>query len=275
MLIPSVDNQFNIDRSKSMKRKILLLYVFVLTIVLTACNSYKNIPYYQNLDRSRVTEEAINNYSPFKIQPADILGITVTSLNDKTNSEFNPDIKIGGGNDNTANGYKVDPDGYITLPYVGKMKVLGLTTDEVEKQMEAGLLNVLTKPVVRVKVLNFKISVLGDVLKPDMYTVQNQHININEALSMAGDLNITAKRKNVLLIREQNGTRQYFPIDLTKKDLFDSPYYYLKNNDVLYVEPDRTKYDTVDRGYRTATLAISAISAAASIIVSIILLQKY
>jgi polysaccharide export outer membrane protein len=258
-----------------MKREILPLYVFVLTIVLTACNAYKNVPYYQNLDRSRITEEAITNYSPFKIQPADILGITVTSLNDKTNSDFNPDNKVGNPSDNTANGYKVDPDGYITLPYIGKLKVLGLTTDDVEKQMEAGLTNVFTKAVVRVKVLNFKISVLGDVLKPDMYTVQNQHININEALSLAGDLNITAKRKNVLLIREQNGTRQYFPIDLTKKDVFNSPYYYLKNNDVIYVEPDKTKYDTVDRGYRAAALAISGISAAASIIVSIILIRKY
>lgn len=258
-----------------MKRKILLLYTFTIIVVLSACKAYKDVPYYQNLDRSRVTEETISNYSPFKIQPADVLGITVTSIDEKTNSEFNPDVKVGGNNDNTANGYRVDPGGYITLPYIGRMKVAGLTTDEVERQMEAGLANVFTKVVVRVKVLNFKISVLGDVLKPDMYTVQNQHININEALSLAGDLNITAKRKTVLLIREQNGTRQYFTIDLTKKDLFNSPYYYLKNNDVIYVEPDRTKYDTVDRGYRTASLVISAVSAAASIIVSVILLRKY
>ena len=113
------------------------------------------------------------------------------------------------------------------------MKVSGLTTEEVSQQLTSNLLPYLNKPIVNVRVLNFKISVFGDVLKPDVFTIQNEHININEALALAGDLNITAKRDNILLIREQNGKRQYFPVDLTKKEIFESPYYYLQNNDIL------------------------------------------
>jgi polysaccharide export outer membrane protein len=146
--------------------------------------------------------------------------------------------------------------------------VVGMTTDEVAKDLTAKLQDYLKSPIVNVRVLNFKISVLGDVVKPDVYTVQNEHININEALSMAGDLNITAKRTNVLLIREENGQREFVTIDLTKKDVFDSPYYYLHNNDVLYVDPDKTKYDNVARSYKTNTLVISSAIAVLAIIAS-------
>lgn len=262
-----------------MERKLLLLCVLAFTIAFSSCTSFKNVPYYQNLDRSHVSEEAITNYTPLRIQTGDILEFRVTSLNENqtnTNAEFNPGAKNGGtGQDNLANGYKVDADGNVHLPYIGSLKVAGLTTDEVAHDVTNNLEAYFKKPVVNVRILNFKISVFGDVLRPDVFTVQNQHINVNEALSMAGDLNITAKRKNVLLIRESGGKRQYIPIDLTRKDIFDSPYYYLKNNDIIYVEPDKTKYDAIDPEYRTTSLAISAITAAASIIVSLLLLRKY
>ncbi|MFI5158484.1 MAG: polysaccharide biosynthesis/export family protein [Sphingobacteriales bacterium] len=262
-----------------MEKKLLPLYVLACAILLNSCNSYyKDVPYYQNLDHSRVSEEKINNYTPLRIQSGDILGITVTSLNENitnTNSEFNASSKNPAGQDVLADGYRVDPGGAVHLPYVGTMKVAGLTTDEMARDLSSGLESYFKKPIVNIRILNFKISVFGDVLRPDIYTVQNQHVNINEALALAGDLNISAKRKNVLLIRETGGKREYVPIDLTNKDVFDSPYYYLKNNDMIYVEPDKTKYDSIDPGYRTTTLAISAISAAASIIVSLLLLRKY
>lgn len=261
-----------------MEKKLLPLYVLAFTIVLNSCNSYyKDVPYYQNLDRSHVSEEKITNYTPLRIQPGDVLGITVTSLNENvtnTNSEFNANSK-NPGQDNLADAYRVDVDGAVHLPYVGTMKVAGLTPDEMARDLTSGLESYFKKPIVRVRMLNFKIAVFGDVLRPDIYTIQNQHVNINEALALAGDLNITAKRKRVLLIRETGGKREYVPLDMTNKDVFDSPYYYLKNNDMLYVEPDKTKYDSVDPSYRTTTLAISAISAAASIIVSLLLLRKY
>src|SRR5690606_3016617 len=118
-------------------------------------------------------------------------------------------------------------------------------------------------PSVNVRIVNFKISVLGDVARPDVYPIRNERITVLEALSLAGDLNITAKRKNVLLIREQDAKRQYIPIDLNSKTLFTSDYYYLKSNDVLYIQADKTKYAPYDIGYRNATLLVSALSVVA------------
>jgi polysaccharide export outer membrane protein len=264
-----------------MERKVIQVYLIALMVIFSSCHAYKDVPYYQNLDRSRPTEEAITNYSPLKIQPGDMLGINVSTSTPDGSAAFGTSLNRPMGNNsepvtvNPVYGFLVDPNGVIQVPFVGSMNVKGLTTDEVAKQLSASLVTYLTKPIVNVRIINFKISVMGDVLRPDVYTVANQHININEALTMAGDLNITAKRKNVLLVREIDGKRQYYTIDLTNKDLFNSPYYYLKNNDILYIEPDRTKYDTVDRGYRTSTLAISALTAFASIVVSLLLLRKY
>jgi len=114
--------------------------------------------------------------------------------------------------------------------------------------------------------LNFKISVLGDVNKPGNFQLQSEKITIPEALALAGDLNITALRKNVVLIREKDGERTFIPIDLTSDNFFKSPYYYLRNNDVLYVEPGKTKYAGVDNNYRNVGIILSALSIIAIII---------
>jgi polysaccharide export outer membrane protein len=104
---------------------------------------------------------------------------------------------------------------------------------------------------------------MGDVFRPDIYTFQTDNVTITQALAQAGDLNITAKRTSVLLIREVEGKRVFIPIDLTSKKLFESPYYYLKNNDVLYVDPGRAKFATISQNYRNLTIAVAAISALA------------
>jgi polysaccharide export outer membrane protein len=114
---------------------------------------------------------------------------------------------------------------------------------------------------------------MGDVAKPDVYTFQNEKVTLIQAITSAGDLTITGKRKSVLLIREINGKREYIPIDMTSKKLFESPYYYLKNNDIIYVDPDRTKYAPLDEGYRTASLIIAGVSAAA-LVATVILYHK-
>ncbi|TWJ00645.1 polysaccharide export outer membrane protein [Mucilaginibacter frigoritolerans] len=260
-----------------MKNFFPLPLVAIFALLLSACGLYKDkgyqqVSYYQDANRSGDIQEEIKNYEPFKIQPGDILGINVNSLNPEAASVFNTSIaRVSGNNldNSTTNpiyGFKVDANGQMQLPLVGTMKVYGLTTDEVAKQLTANLQEYLKGPIVNVRILNFKISVLGDVMKPDIYTIQNEHININEALSLAGDLSITAKRTNVLLIREENGKRQFITLDLTKKYVFDSPYYYLHNNDVIYVDADKTKYDNVARSYKTNTLVISGISVVAILV---------
>jgi polysaccharide export outer membrane protein len=132
--------------------------------------------------------------------------------------------------------------------------------------MRPVLLKYYKDPTVSIRIINFKVAVYGDVLKPDIYTLQNEKTTITQAIALAGDLNITAKRKNIILVREIDGVRNYLPIDLTSKKIFQSPYYYLKNNDEIYVQPDRTKYATVDRGYRTATLILSGLSVIAIVL---------
>ncbi|NVO86104.1 polysaccharide biosynthesis/export family protein [Hymenobacter sp. P5252] len=254
-----------------------LLFTFLM--IFTSCSSYRKIPYFQDLNMSKVLEEPLDNYTPPLVQPQDILGISVSSLNPEASAVFNYNLNRVNGNNydlspgNPVVGYLVDDQGEINVPIVGAIKVSGLTTSEISHQLQTKLLPYLKEPIVNLRIINFKVAVFGDVLKPDMYMVQNERITIPEALSLAGDLNITAIRTNVLLVREQNGKRQYIPIDLTSKGIFKSPYFYLKNNDVIYVQADKTKFATVDRGYRTASLVLSGLSVLA-ITLSTILLRR-
>jgi polysaccharide export outer membrane protein len=171
------------------------------------------------------------------------------------------------GPENAVIGYMVDLNGNINLPFLGQVKVAGLNTTNLTEQLQNSLSNILKKPIVNIRIINFKISVLGDVAHPDVFTVQNERITVPEALSLAGDLNITAIRQ-IFLIREINGKREYIPIDLNTKKLFDSPYYYLKNHDVLYVTPNRSKISNNNTaGFQRVSLIISALSVLALVLV--------
>jgi polysaccharide export outer membrane protein len=252
--------------------KSLNICYLLLCALASGCGSYKNIPYFKDIDRTKVVEESVENYSAYTIQVADILGINVSSRNAESSAIFSQ--ANGTANNNAQNGpvtgYLVDQNGEIHLPLVGTIKTAGQTTSSLRKQLNSMMLTYYKDPVTNVRVLNIKVAVYGDVQNPNVYNLQNERTTITQALSMAGDLNITAKRKNITLVREQDGKRQYIPIDLTSKTLFESPYYYLKNNDEIYVQPDRTKYATVDRGYRTATLVLSGLS-----IIAIVLSNLY
>ncbi len=236
----------------------LLLVLSIIFFAASSCNTYKNIPYFQNVDRSATVNEKIDNYTPITIQKQDILGITVTSLN--------PDAW----KDDTEkpNGYLVDMNGNIQLPLVGSIKAEGFTTNDLRQQIESKLATYLKEPSVNVRIINFKISVIGDVAHPNVYPIPNERVTVPEALGLAGDLNITGIRNNVLLIREVNGNRQFINIDLTTADLFKSPYYYLKNNDVIYVQPDKTKSNSGDRSYRTISLVLATLSLVATIVLT-------
>lgn len=233
----------------------------LLIAALSSCTSYKKIPYFQNLDRTKITNENIDNYTSLTIQPLDQLSINVGSLNPEAAAVFNNNLQNAGTNPNNPNyGYLVDKKGEINLPLIGAMKVSGLTSDELAEQLKGRLNNYLREPTVSVSVVNFKVAVLGDVLRPNIYTSPSERLTITEALSLAGDLNITAKRDDVLLVREKDGKREYIPLDLTSKELFKSPYFYLKSNDLLFVQPSKLKLATVDTGFRNASLIISALS---------------
>ena len=255
--------------------RFVLMFGFASGLILSSCSSYKDIPYFQNLDKSRVSREDIENFTPITIQPDDILGISVSSLNPEASSVFNANLLTTDGTSNVNSnnpiiGYLVDQKGDIQLPLIGNVKVLGLNTSQLREQVKTKLLTYLKEPVVNIRILNFKVSVMGDVGRPGIYQVQNERITLPEAITLAGDLNITANRDDIWLIRERDGKREYIPVDLTSKKLFNSPYYFLKNNDLIYIQPGRAKYASVDNSYRNISLVLSALS-----VVAIVLTRRY
>jgi polysaccharide biosynthesis/export protein len=252
----------------------------IAVLFFASCDSYKHVPYFQDLDHNGVIQEDIRNYSPYTIQPNDILGIYVSSAASPDAAQpFNFNLNRTNGlnadasSTNPIVGILVDTKGYIQYPLIGSIKVSGYTVTDLKEQLTKSLTTYLKSPIVYIRILNFKVSVMGDVLKPDVYTFTTDNVTIPQALSSAGDLNITAKRTTVLLVREVEGKRTFIPIDLTSKKLFESPYYYLKSNDILYVDPDKTKFATVSRAYRNATVIIGALSALA-LITTVIIYKK-
>ncbi len=250
-----------------------IIYLIIAVFFLSSCGvQYKTIPYFTDLPSGNAAED-INNQTVLKIQKDDILAITVSSLNADANAIFNAANNNGGqasstGQANPIIGFIVDKNGNVQLPYLGAVKVEGLSTAEarinIQNKLNEG--NILKQAVVTLRLANFKVSVLGDVARPGVYPVQSERVTIIEALSMAGDLNITAKRNDILLIRENLGKRQQIRIDLQSKDLFNSPFYYLENNDVLVITPSPAKYASVDATYRNVSLILSALSVIAILI---------
>lgn len=252
-----------------------IFYFIAVVLFFSSCGvKYKSVPYFTDLPKDSVFQEDIKNVFVLKIQKDDILAITVSSLNQEASALFNLgntssiQNNVGANLDprQTSNGFMVDQNGAIQLPLIGNVQVDGLTTAQARELIQSKLLVYLKQPTVSLRLINFKVSVLGDVSRPGVYPVQNERVSVNEALSMAGDLSITALRENVLLIRENQGKREYVRLNMQKKDLFNSPYYYLQNNDVLYVQPGNAKYASVDNSYRNATLLISALSVIALLI---------
>jgi len=239
-----------------------------------SCTSYKDVPYFQDINQNAMTTQDLNNFSPLIIQPGDILGINVTSLNPAASDVFNYNLnRVNGDNidktpQNAVIGYLVDLKGNIRLPLIGEVKASGYNTTELNDLLQTKLQTYLSKPIVNIRILNFKVSILGDVLRPDVYTITNEKVTLPEALAMAGDLNVTAVRNNIMLIREIDGKRQFIPIDLTSKKLFSSPYYYLKNNDIIYATPNKDKVAAAGNSFQKVSLVIAALSVIAIVLSS-------
>jgi polysaccharide biosynthesis/export protein len=243
-------------------------YLIITMFFLSSCGvRYKSIPYFTDLPIDSSASEQIKNNTILTIQNNDILAITVNSLNSEASAIFNMGStssiqgpQVATNPTNTANGFLVDQNGAIQLPLIGSVKVVGLTTFQAREILEKRLAEYLKEPVVSLRLVNFKVSVLGDVGRPGLYPVNNERVSVFEALGMAGDLNITAQRNNLLLIREDKGTRKYIRLNMQSKNLFNSPYFYLQNNDVLYAQPSKAKYASVDSSYRNISILLSALS---------------
>lgn len=203
----------------------------------SSCISYKEVPYFRDLPPEPEISETISNYSPLLIQKNDVLNITINSLNPEASNIFNPPATLP----SSGTGITVDQNGDIQLPYVGKIRVAGLTSQQAKALITEKILYYLKEPVVRLQLTNFKIAVFGGVSTPGIFQISNERITLTEALIMAGDLEMSARRHNVLLVREIDGKRQFVRFDMGSKSTFTSPYFYLKSNDLIYVEPGTSR----------------------------------
>jgi len=246
-----------------------LNFFLILAVVISSCTPYYKSAYFQGLDRNSGISHKIDNYSPLTIQTGDMLSLEIKSLNQDASAMFNTSGAVsstaGGGTPGSSpsgggSGYLVDKNGDIDLPLVHKLKVLGMTIEEVQDAIQKAVVQYLKEPTVIVRLMNFKITIIGDVGSPNIYSVTNEHITIPQALSLAGDLTASSKRDNILLIREINGERKYVNIDMTSSKLLESPYYYLKNNDMLYVEEGRGKFTNVNPVKQNLPYLLSFIS---------------
>ncbi len=228
------------------KKLLNIKYLFFLTILihLTSCKSNKNVVYFQNA-KSLDTEVNIDTFEP-KFKIGDIVSIHVSTFDMEAASPFNlntgsaTDADEGNGNSNsTGLDYLIGKDGNIDFPVLGKVRLLDLTNEEAKQLLIKKLKEYLKDPIVNIRIRNFRITILGAVNRPGTYTVQGERLTLLEAIGLAGDLNIQGKRDNILVIRDFSGTKTYTRVDITTKAFTKSPVYYLTQNDVIYVEPNK------------------------------------
>jgi polysaccharide export outer membrane protein len=234
-----------------MKKLQFFAFAILAALLLSSCGSVKNVAYLQNSNYVDLSDSEF--LYDARIMPKDVLTITVSTVNPEAAAPFNlivrntlnPNSNSVGGGYGSLQTYLVSNDGTIDFPVLGNLQVGGLTKAQCEKMLHDKIkpyLNAAENPVVTVRMSNYKISVIGEVNRPGMYTVGNEKINILEALAQAGDLTIYGVRENVKLIRENDkGVKQIFTLNLNDAGIISSPYYYLQQNDIIYVEPNKVK----------------------------------
>jgi polysaccharide export outer membrane protein len=238
-------------------------FLLIIFISVSACVSKKDIIYFQNdeIDQSKVS----NSYKTI-IKPDDVLQITITALDIEAVKPFNLAAVAYATSSNAAVGqaqqqtYLVDNKGEIDFPVIGKIKIGGLTRDDTIELLRSKLApDYIKDPNINIRIANYKISVMGDVQRPGSYNIPNERITILDALALAGDINISAKRNTILIIREEGGKKLQYRVDLRSNEVLTSPVYYLQQNDVVYVEPNYARIQSASSNSNT-TLFISLTS---------------
>ena len=252
------------------------LWLLLLPFLLTACQSYKKVPYFQNVEVVNEVEQQEKLYDA-KIMPKEWLTIVVSCTSPELAIPFNLTVASNAGiavstssyvtTQPVLQPYLVDNEGNINFPVLGELKLGGLTKREAEQLIIDKLKPYMKEtPIVTVRMVNYKISVIGEVTRPGTFTISNEKVNLLEALAMAGDMTVYGLRDNVKLIREDaNGKQQIVTLDLNKAETILSPYYWLQQNDIVYVTPNKAKARNSDVGNSTS-LWFSATSILVSIV---------
>lgn len=259
---------------KSKTSFIKISSIVLLMFLCLSCGSKQDVVYYQNIDN--MTAQQNSNSYEIKIQPDDLLMIIVSADDPEVAIPFNLrtysvstnnrlDIAQG---QQTVQLYLVDQSGSIEFPVLGKLKLGGLTRTEALQLLQTKIGVYIKNPIVNLRITNFKVSLQGEVNLPGTYPIASERVTLVEALSMAKDLTIYGRRDNILVIRETNGVKSYNRVDITKSDFINSPFYYLTQNDVVYVEPNKTRINSSAVGPNTSVI-ISAISILVSLAVLI------
>ena len=244
---------------------VLPVILLLLFVIFTGCTNTKKVIYFNNIqDTSFKSREA--DLEPV-IRKGDILSISVSSANPDASVPFNtPNVSsssIRATQPGTLpDGYLVQQDGTIQFPVLGNLMAAGITKkalkDNIQGQLDQRKL--LVDPIVSIRYLNFRVTVLGEVARPAIVNVPSEQITLFEALGLAGDLTIYAKRDNVLLIREEEGTKIIKRLNLNTSDILNSPYYYLKSNDIVYVEPSKSKVASASQSRQLVPIILSVLS---------------
>lgn len=260
----------------------LFLLVAIVTLISSCGSYYKQVPYIQNSDNYVAKSKGVSlSMYDARIMPKDLITITVSTSDPTVAIPFNLIVPTAIGSSNlttsqpTLQKYLVDNEGYIDFPIIGELSVGGLTKGEAEDLIVTKLKTYLKEtPIVSVRMTNYNISVLGEVSRPGTFTIDNEKVTIFEALAMAGDMTIYGQRQDIKLVREDyKGERKVIKLDITSPEIIASQYYYLQQNDVLYVTPNKSKAKTA--GISTSTTiwfsVVSTTVSLATLIVSILL----
>ena len=272
-----------------MKRTVFSLSVCALCLgLMTSCVSNKKMIYLQGATQQYALPQSINDAFELRVEPDDQLAISVASKDVELLQRFNNNTLIGGGSNsqagtntvNVSSGvsyFKVNKDGNIEFPIFGTIHVGGMTTDEVSKLIQERMINegYINDAVVNTKIMSFKVTVMGDVKAPGTQTYQGERLTILEALGKAGDLNNSAYRNNVLIIREENGQRKAYEVNLLdNQTVFNSPAYYLQQNDVIYVQPNKSQRVKGSTSYTWLSVGSTVVGMVVSIVSLVVALKK-
>lgn len=235
-----------------------ILTVIIVTILLVSCATKEEVVYFNGMNSSD-NSIGLDSYSP-TYHVDDQLIIIVNALDPEAAKPFNKvsvsvtqDMAEARGRERLQT-YRIDSEGYINFPVLGKIKLSGLNREQATNLLQNKLIDYIKDPIVDIQTTNYKITVIGEVNRPGTYTATNERITLLEALAMAGDLTIYGERENVLVIQDYDGKKTYTRVNLKSDDLFSSPVYYLSQNDVVYVEPNKTQAKASSIGASTGVI---------------------
>lgn len=272
-----------------MKKSTSLLFALMAMLLMSSCVSTKKIVYFQDSDNVFSQAQEIIQQYEMRLKPADQVLVKVTCSEPELLTIFAQDVVMGtagttsssyisssGATMSNVYGYTVGNDGYVVLPAVGRVEVVGCTCDEAAKRIEKSIsdANLIKDPEVTVRLLNGRVAVLGAVQRPMVVSLTSERNTILDVLSQCGDIADTGLRKKISLYREENGERKKYSIDLTDCDVFQNPAYYVQQNDMIYVEPNKSQSVKSSAFYTFLSAGSSIISVVSAILSIVILVTK-